>query len=73
MVTKWKKKRHMASRGAGDIHRGFWRRILSVVALLEVLEFDGRIILKWAIMKWNWARIGERKVLSGNESAISIT
>ena len=58
MVTEWKKKRHMSSSGAGDIHRRFWRRFLSVIELLEVLDFDGRIILMWTIKKWNGARIG---------------
>jgi len=48
----------MTRRGTGDIHRKFRRGILRVIALLEDLEFDGRMILKWAIKKWDWARTG---------------
>jgi len=58
MVAKWKKKRHIAHTGTGDIHRRFWRGIQRLIAILEDLDLEGKIILKWAIKKWDGARTG---------------
>jgi len=35
---------HMARRGTGEIHTGFWRGILREIVPLEILGFDESII-----------------------------
>jgi len=47
---------HVARRGRGGVHAGFWCGYLMERGRLEHLCVDGRIILKWTGL--SWLRIG---------------
>jgi hypothetical protein len=43
---------HVARRGRGELHTGFWCGYLTERGRLEHLCVDGRIILKWTGLRW---------------------
>jgi hypothetical protein len=46
--------RHVAQMMRTGVHRGFRWGNLRERGYLEDLSIDGRIILKWIFMKWDW-------------------